>query len=85
MSVKSRSGFVELLSMLKERMLSNCSRRIRHRISYKTAMSRLNLLTLIVSRDSGFDTLYPRKKARAKAIMEEYRERLRRLRYHRGR
>ena len=28
-SVKSRSGFIELLSMLKERMLSNCSKKIR--------------------------------------------------------
>ena len=53
------------------------------RISYKTAMSRLNLLTLIVSRDSDFDTLHPRKKARAKRIIEEYRERLKRLRNHR--
>ncbi len=57
----------------------------RHRITYKTAMSRLNLLTLIVSRDSDFDTLHPRKKARAIRIIEEYRRKLQSLRYSRGR
>lgn len=56
----------------------------RRRITYKTAMSRLNLLSLVVSRDSDFDSAHPRKKARAKAIIEEYRRELQRLRYHRG-
>lgn len=42
-------------------------------------MSRLNLLTLIVSRDSDFDTVHPRKKARAKRIIEEYRRKLQNL------
>lgn len=48
------------------------------RISYKTAMSRLNLLTLIVSRDSDFQK--GGKKARAKRIIERYRKRLKKLR-----
>jgi len=48
------------------------------RISYKTAMSRLNLLTLIVSRDSDFQK--GRKKTKAKKIIERYRKRLKKLR-----
>jgi len=48
------------------------------RINYRTAMSRMNLLTLVVSRDSDFQN--PRKKARAKKIIERYRKRLKKLR-----
>ena len=48
------------------------------RISYKTAMSRMNLLTLIVSRDSDFQK--GSKKTRAKRIIERYRKRLKKLR-----
>ncbi|RLG82805.1 MAG: hypothetical protein DRO40_06715 [Thermoprotei archaeon] len=46
----------------------------RKRISYKTATSRMNLLKLIVSRDSDFQS--PKKKARAKRIVDRYRKRL---------
>ena len=47
----------------------------RGRISYRTAMSRLNLLELIIKKDSDF-----RGKRKARAIVDEYREELRRLR-----
>jgi hypothetical protein len=55
----------------------------RRRISYRTAMSRLNLLSLIVSRDADFDSIHPRKKARALRIIDEYRSKLMKMRHHR--
>ncbi len=44
------------------------------RISYRKAMSRLNLLELIVSRDSDFQKRTKKKKARS--IVDKFREKL---------
>lgn len=43
------------------------------RISYRTAMSRMNLLELIVTRDRDFQGA---KKTKARAIVDHYREKL---------
>ncbi|ABN58502.1 conserved hypothetical protein [Pyrococcus abyssi virus 1] len=48
-----------------------------HRISYRTAMSRMNLLELVVTKDSDF---YGRKEKVARDIIDEYREVLKKLR-----
>ena len=45
------------------------------RISYKTAMSRLNLMELIIARDSDF-TFNARKERQAREIVEKYRKKL---------
>lgn len=48
-----------------------------HKISYRTAMSRMNLLELAVTRDSDF---WGQKEERARDIIDEYREVLKELR-----
>ena len=53
-----------------ENIVEDC---VSGRISYKTAMSRMNLLELIVSRDKDF---YGAKKSKARAIVDRYRARL---------
>jgi len=47
----------------------------KRKISYRTAMSRLNLMELIIARDSDF-TFNARKERRAREIVEKYRKKL---------
>jgi hypothetical protein len=48
-----------------------------HRISYRTAVSRMNLLELVVTRDSDFQG---RKEAQAREVIDQARKRLMRMR-----
>jgi hypothetical protein len=54
-----------------EAIIEDC---ISGRISYRTAMSRMNLLELVVTRDKDF---YGEKEIRARRIIDEKREELR--------
>jgi len=47
----------------------------RGKIGYRTAMSRLNLMELIIARDSDF-TFNARKERRGRVIVEKYRKKL---------
>ena len=49
-----------------------------HKIPYRTAMSRMNLLELVVSRDSDFEGI---KEAQARAIVDRARIRLMKMRH----
>jgi hypothetical protein len=54
-----------------EAIIEDC---VSGRISYRTAMSRMNLLELVVTRDKDF---YGEKEIRARRIIDEKREELR--------
>jgi|Deesub1362B_J571_1020462.scaffolds.fasta_scaffold00003_356 hypothetical protein len=58
---------------------------VTHKISYNKAIRRLNLLSLIVSRDQDFDSNHPRLKTKALNIIDHYRSRLMKRHYGRRR
>jgi len=54
---------------------------INRRINYNKAIRRLNLLSLIVTRDSDFDGEHPRLRNRALNIIDYYRRKLMKARH----